>query len=123
MTILRITAGSVSLDVALLDTPTAHAIAAAAPFAAHANTWGQEVYFSAPLHLDAEPDARTVMEPGEIAFWPPGQAIAIGFGPTPVSQGDEIRLASPSNVWGRALGDVRALAAVGDGDPVRVTRA
>lgn len=120
---LKITIGDCEIRAKLLDTATASALYRAAPFTASASTWGDEVYFSTPVSCPREADARAVVEPGELAFWPDGDAIAIGFGRTPISQGDECRLASPCNIWGRALDDVKQLKAVHPGAAISVERA
>jgi len=113
----------VTLSAVLRDTATAEALSAALPFEAVARTWGDEVYFETPVSVPREADARVVVAAGELAFWTDGDAIAIGFGPTPVSRGDEIRLASPANVFADAEGDVRVLKAVRAGERVRVAAA
>jgi uncharacterized protein len=118
---IRFDFGTLTLDAELLDTPTARAIAAALPVNSSAMTWGEEVYFEVPVKVEREKDARVVVTPGEIAYWPDGHCIALGFGRTPISQGDECRLASPCNIFAKALGDVKALAKVRGGAKIKVT--
>lgn len=115
---LKMTIGGVEITVELFDTPTAGAIHQALPFSSVARTWGEEVYFDTPVRTEPEADARDIVEAGEMAFWLAGSAI--GFGPTPVPQGDEIRLASPCNIWGRAVEDVRGLLHIRNGASITV---
>jgi uncharacterized protein len=118
---IRFDFGTLTLDAELLDTPTARAVAAALPFASSALTWGEEVYFEVPVKLEREADARAVVTPGEVAYWPEGHCIALGFGRTPISEGDETRLAAPCNVFAQALSDVKVLARIQAGTRVNVT--
>ena len=118
---IRFEFATVTLEAELLETPTAEAILAALPITSSALTWGEEVYFDVPVQVVREKAARAIVTPGEIAYWPDGPAIAIGFGRTPISQGDETRLASPCNVFARALGEVKTLGAVKAGTKVRVS--
>ena len=118
---IRFDFGALKLDAELLDTPTAKAIAKVLPLSSSVLTWGEEVYFDVPVNVPREKDARAVIVPGEIAYWPQGPSIAIGFGRTPISEGNETRLASPCNVFAKALGDVRTLGKVKTGAKVAVT--
>jgi uncharacterized protein len=118
---IRFDFGALTLDAVLDDTPTAKAIAAALPITSSLMTWGEEAYFEIPVKVAREPDARAIVTPGEIAYWPDGHCIAIGYGRTPISQGDETRLASPCNIFASALGDVKTLSNVKAGTRVTVS--
>jgi len=117
---IRFDFGSLTLDAELLDTPTAKAIVAALPITSSALTWGEEVYFDVPVEVKRETNARAVVTPGEVAYWPEGPAIALGFGRTPISQGNETRLASPCNIFAKVLGDVKTLSKVKAGTKIEV---
>ncbi|MEU5434009.1 cyclophilin-like fold protein [Streptomyces sp. NPDC020719] len=119
---IRISWPAGRLTATLDETPTSAALAGVLPIASTARTWGEEVYFDTPVSPALEADARQVVEAGTVAFWTEGDALALPFGPTPVSRGEECRLASPCNVVGRIDGDPRLLATVRPGDPIRVDR-
>jgi hypothetical protein len=107
----------------LRDSETAQALAAALPIDGEAHRWGDEIYFPVP-HVVAELDdtARTVVEVGDLGYWPNGRAFCIFFGLTPASVPGEIRPASAVNWVGRLTDDPCCLTLVAEGTPVRVVR-
>jgi hypothetical protein len=118
-----ITAGEVSVTASLNDSPTADRVWAALPIKASASTWGDEIYFSTPITGEAADDATDVFERGALAYWPPGRALCIFFGPTPASTGDEPRMASPGNLVGMIEGPLGGLRKVRSGSPISIDRA
>ncbi len=120
---IRISAGSVTATATLDDNATADAVWAALPLTARGNRWGDEIYFEIPVRLPQADDARDVLEAGELGYWPVGHAFCIFWGPTPASQGDEIRAYSPVNVFGRLEGDPLALDSTPGGTEIRIERA
>ena len=120
---LVIEAGKVSLTVELLDTPTAKALLAAAPFEARAQTWGEEVYFTTPVSAKLEPDARQIVEPGTVCFWTEGDALALPYGRTPISTDERPKLASRCNVVGTLVENPKTLARIKAGEKITVSKA
>lgn len=118
---ITITAGEVSAAGELNATRTADAIWEALPIEARANTWGDEIYFSIPVHL-GEDEGQEVVNMGDLGYWPPGNAFCIFFGPTPASQGDEIRPASAVNVVGHLEGDALVFKDVRGGTEITIER-
>jgi len=102
---IKITAGNIQVEAELNDSPTAKSIIEALPLKNKAQCWGGEIYFSIPVTAVLENSSREVLEAGELGYWPPGKAFCIFFGPTPASQGDDIRAASAVNIVGKMKGD------------------
>jgi len=98
---------------------TAEAILKALPFTSEANRWGDEIYFEIPVELSEEV-SKVEVEKGDVAYWPPGRAMCIFFGPTPVSKGDKILAYSPVNVFGKVVDDYNVLKRVKDGEKIQV---
>lgn len=114
--------GEIEAELSEENPKTSKAIWDTLPIEARANTWGDEVYFSIPVEVEEE-NPREVVEMGDLGYWPPGKAFCIFFGPTPASRGDEIRPASPVNVFGRVQGDAKVFKAVRGGELVSIERA
>jgi len=117
---IRITAGEASLEADLNESTTAKKLLEALPITGRGNRWGDEIYFSIPVEADEDPAARADMQVGEIAYWPPGSAFCIFWGPTPASRGSEPRAASPVNPLGKIDGDATQFGAVGSGTKVTI---
>jgi hypothetical protein len=118
---IRITAGSVAADAVLDDSATSGLVWDALPLAVAGETWGDEIYFRIPVNAKPEKPRETV-ELGDLGYWPPGSAFCIYFGRTPSSQGEEIRPASPVNVFGKLAGDPTIFKKVRSGTQVKVER-
>ncbi|HTF15684.1 MAG TPA: cyclophilin-like fold protein [Burkholderiales bacterium] len=108
-------------NATLNDTPTARAIVAALPLKAKAQTWGEEVYFEIPVTAKLEGSAKQVVPPGTVCFWVEGSSLALPWGRTPVSEGDESRLVTRCNVLGTIDGDPGQLASVRSGESITVS--
>jgi|TARA_B110000003_G_scaffold62303_1_gene62692 hypothetical protein len=87
------------LILELRETLTADIIYNSLPLKSKIQKWGEEFFFETGLNVELENNAKSVVNIGEIAFWNDGSAIAIGYGKTPISKGNEIRLISPCNIW------------------------
>ena len=114
---------SYTINIKLRSTKTAIAIKNILPFKSIVKTWGEEIYFEIPIEesLDLENDAKDIINIGEIAYWIEGKCIAIGYGKTPISKGNEIKLAARTNIWGDALLNIKELNRIKDGDEVVVS--
>lgn len=110
-----ITAGHIEVRAELNNTRTAKAIIDALPIDSYVHRWGGEIYSTIPVQMELEKGAREVVKPGELGYWPDGDAFCIFFGPTPASSGSEIRAASDVNIIGRVVSDLTHLPEVRDG--------
>lgn len=109
-----------SATAILGDTPSARALVAALPLESKAQTWGEEVYFEIAVNAKLEHDAEQVVAPGTVCFWVQGHALALPWGRTPISEGEQPKLVTRCNVLGKIEGDPRHLATVRAGDTIKL---
>ena len=118
----KITIDKIIFEVVLFNSPTANKIWNSLPISSNIKTWGKEIYFYTDVLANKEPNAKSIIELGEIAYWPTGKAIAIGFGKTPISQKDEIRLADDCNIWGKTNFDLKKLDNTTEGKSIKIEK-
>ena len=106
---IRITIKDIIIAAELFDTVTARSVAAALPLEAEPNEWGDEFYFEIPVRMPLDETATKKVSVGDIGYWPPGNALAIFFGPTPMSKNQEPVPASQVNIVGIITGDATIL--------------
>ncbi len=110
---------AVQMEAELNDSKTAALIWEALPISAAASTWGDEIYFAIPLKTGLE-NAVSVVQKGDLAYWPEGRCFCIFFGKTPASTETEIKPASPVNLVGRFSGDPELWKKVAAGNTIRL---
>jgi hypothetical protein len=120
---IRILIHDLEVEAELNDSKTAELVWEAMPIEGKVNLWGEEIYFSISVKAGLEKGARVVVSAGELGYWPTGHAFCIFFGPTPASQGDEIRAASAVNVIGKVPSDPKVFLKAKDGEKIRLEKA
>ena len=118
----KITIDKIIFEIVLLETNTAKKIWEALPIISSSRIWGEEIYCYTEVNSEREPEAKCVVEFGEIAYWPMGKAIAIGFGKTPISKETEIRLADYCNIWGKTTFNLKNLKEIKDGRVIKIVK-
>jgi len=121
--LLKIRGEEAGITVELGEGPTAEALWEALPIESRASLWGEEIYFPISLSSEGEPDAREEVEVGTVAYWPPGDALCLFFGPTPASTDDNPRAASPVTVVGEVVDGIEDCRRVSSGELLRVEAA
>jgi hypothetical protein len=91
------------------------------PITGRVSLWGDEIYFFIPVDLKLEA-GREVVSIGDLGYWSDGNGFCIFFGPTPLSQGDEIRPASPVTVFGKVIGDATVFKKITEGTKIIIRR-
>lgn len=110
------------LEAELFDTPCARRIAESLPVEAAPDEWGDEFYFEVPAACRPDGTATTKVKAGDIGYWPPGRAVAIFFGPTPMSTGPDPVPAGEVNLVGRITGDATVLRAARGARSIRIEK-
>jgi hypothetical protein len=117
---IRITVKDVTLDAEFFDTACAKKIISALPLVTTPNEWGDEFYFEIPVNMSSDETATTKIKAGDIGYWPPGKALAIFFGPTPISTGIDPVPASAVNIVGKIYGNATVLRKVKGAEEIRI---
>jgi hypothetical protein len=120
---IRVIVGNISLKGELFNTPSGRAVADALPVETRPDEWGDEFYFAIPVAMALDDTATTQVQIGDIGYWPPGHALAIFFGPTPLSKGGDPVAASEVNLVGRITDDATVLRRARGAAEIRIERA
>ncbi|HOD34773.1 MAG TPA: cyclophilin-like fold protein [Syntrophales bacterium] len=120
---IKIFVGQRTLEAQLFDTACAKAIFAKLPIEAKPNEWGDEFYFSIGLKMPPDETSTTNVKVGHIGYWPPGTALAIFFGRTPMSAGPDPVPASEVNIVGTIIDDATILKKEKGASKIRIEKA
>ena len=120
---VRVVIGTVTIEAEFFDSACARAIVDSLPLESRPNRWGDEFYFEIPVRMALDETATTGVKAGDIGYWPLGNALAIFFGPTPLSRGDDPVPAGEVNIVGRIVGDAKVLKKAAGASAVRIEKA
>ena len=119
---IKISIGGITVEAELKPTRTAVGIYNALPIESTLNQWGEEFYCNIPGVKDHRETATTTVKVGDVAFWGLGGMLAIFFGRTPMSIGDDPVPADRVNVVGRLVDDPQVLRQVASATVMKVEK-